>query len=140
VSKRLISVKPIRLIACFSLFFIAACSNNTEQKATPTTTNDTTKTITEKTENFVEQYSNGQVRIEGKMENGKRVGVWKSYYENGALWSTGMYVDGKRQGLGVVLYNNGKKYMEGEYLDDHRAGKWFFYNERGELIKEENFN
>lgn len=126
-------------ILIFVAFTIASCENKTEEKSAPVT--PLAQPGRKLTGNdFQEFYKNGKLRMEGKLINGKREGVWKSYYEDGNLWSVGMYVNGKRQGTGVVFYSNGKKYMEGDYKDDVRDGKWFFYNEKGDLIKEVDFN
>lgn len=125
----------------FFVFLATSCSNNTPTNIYNSLQKDSlSSTSNNKNTEYIEYYDNGKIRMQGKLVNGKREGLWKSYYENGALWSTGFYVNGKRQGLGIVLYNNGKKFMEGEYKNDKRFGKWIFYNEKGEVIKEEFFN
>jgi antitoxin component YwqK of YwqJK toxin-antitoxin module len=124
---------------CFLIsFFLLSCDNTTEKKSNDQSTTETEKPL--KGNDFQEFYTNGKLRMEGKLINGKRVGVWKSYYENGNIWSVGVYVNGKRQGTGIVFYNNGKKRMEGDYKNDARSGLWIFYNENGEIIKKEDFN
>ena len=124
---------------CFSIsIFLMSCDNKTEKKSNAYNGEENAQVL--KGNDFQEFYKNGKLRMEGKLINGKRVGVWKSYYENGIIWSIGIYVNGKREGTGVVFYSNGKKRMEGDYKNDARSGLWIFYNEKGEIIKQEDFN
>lgn len=124
------------------LFFVSSvvlfsCKNETGNSSKEDNTL-ITKDSTAQTNN-PDSYSNGVKKFEGKMQNGKREGEWKSYYENGNVWSTGTFINGLRQGEGVVYYSNGAKYIVGHYKDDRRFGKWTFYNADGSIIKEESF-
>ncbi|MEX2380237.1 MAG: hypothetical protein WD530_05805 [Vicingaceae bacterium] len=87
-------------------------------------------------EDYVEHYSNGLKKIEGKKVDGKRHGKWIYYYDNGMKWSEGKYVHGERNGYSVVYYENGKKKIEGQYKKDLRVGKWKVWEDDGSLVKE----
>lgn len=81
-------------------------------------------------------YENGNVKMEGEIKDGKRIGMWKSYYEDGSLWSKGEFVNGERNGYGENYYPNGKMREEGDYKDGKQVGKWKYYNEHGVLVEE----
>ncbi len=71
-------------------------------------------------------YETGELKIEGKYNNDRRHGVWKSYYKNGNLWSKGTYIQGIENGEKVVNYEDGSLYYKGEVLNNKRVGKWEF--------------
>jgi antitoxin component YwqK of YwqJK toxin-antitoxin module len=48
-------------------------------------------------------------------------------------------VKGKANGHSITYYKNGKIQYKGEYEDGQRTGKWEFYDEQGELQREEEF-
>jgi len=89
---------------------------------------------------YTEIYDNGQVKIEGFLKNGVRVGQWMSYYSTGLRWSENMYRDGMLDGRSVTYYDNGHLRYEGFYIEDKKAGIWQFYDDSGKLVKKENFN
>lgn len=62
-----------------------------------------------------EYYESGKFKGEGKLNEGKHVGIWKFYYENGNLKETGEFT--------------GKEVYE-------KIGLWKYYNENGDLKKE----
>jgi antitoxin component YwqK of YwqJK toxin-antitoxin module len=85
-------------------------------------------------------YPNGQKRIEGEFEDGKRHGKWYYWYENGNMWSEGSFKNGRRDGPGITYHENGEKYVVGTYDNDQRINIWRFYDENGELLKEIDYN
>lgn len=91
-------------------------------------------------ENYVEYYSNGLKKLEGKKIDGKRHGKWIYYYDNGMMWSEGTYKHGIRDGHSVVYYENGKKKIEGQYKKDLRVGVWKVWEDDGNLVKEINLD
>jgi len=93
-------------------------------------------------EELVEQkhyFENGQLKIGGKFENGKRTGKWVAYFENGNLQSEGVFENGVRSGYAKVYYPNGKLMYEGSYKNNLETGTWKFYNKAGEFVKEKTF-
>ncbi len=86
-----------------------------------------------------EYYVDGKLKMKGALENGKRKGRWEYYYPSGNLWSECEYKNGIRHGETVVYYENSIKRYEGRYENDEKAGRWLFFNEKGELLKEETF-
>jgi antitoxin component YwqK of YwqJK toxin-antitoxin module len=40
----------------------------------------------------------------------------------------------------IYRHENGQKKAEGEYVKDRREGKWVEWNDRGEVILEQNFH
>ena len=78
--------------------------------------------------------------MEGKLNaNGNRDGLWISYYENGTKWSESYYDDGSREGHSLSFFPSGQTRYIGEYKNDKKIGVWKFYDEDGELFKEETF-
>ena len=85
-------------------------------------------------------YPDGQLRMEGRYNDGVKHGRWISYYDNGNKWSEGYYTNGKNDGKTATWHENGQKYYEGYYKDGKRAGTWKFWDENGEFIKEINYD
>ena len=86
-----------------------------------------------------EYYNDGALLKEGKLKDGKRDGLWKSFRRDGILWSDGNYKNGLRNGITTTYHPNGEVYYMGEYTDRKKSGNWKFYNEQGKLVKEEDF-
>ena len=85
-------------------------------------------------------YANHQLRIEGHFEKDEKNGDWIYYYENGVIWSKGDFKKGKMDGFQESFHPNGKPDIKGTYKDGIRIGKWYFYKENGELLKEINYD
>ncbi len=89
---------------------------------------------------FFEKYPNGNLKTEGwNNAQGERDGVWYSYYETGVKWSESAYKNGLKDGHSIVFYPNGKMRYMGDYKNDKKTGHWTFYNETGEITKEEDY-
>lgn len=84
--------------------------------------------------------SEGWLKMEGDMKDGKRHGVWTSYTPQGQVKSTGEYRDGKQVGLSTVFRDNGALYYTGQYRNDKQVGRWEFYNEAGDLERAVNYD
>jgi antitoxin component YwqK of YwqJK toxin-antitoxin module len=50
-----------------------------------------------------------------------------------------LYTAGKKDGHIVVRYPNDVVHYDGEYKMDGRVGLWRFYDEAGELVKQEDY-
>ena len=88
----------------------------------------------------LEHYGDGKLKIEGQYDmEGKRTGLWISWYETGLKWSESYYIKGKRNGHSLTFYPNGKIRYIGEYKDDVQTGRWTFYDDEGNVTKEENY-
>jgi len=84
-------------------------------------------------------YDNGKLQAEGKIENGKQVGLWKAYHENGTLAETGNYDTGIRIGNWNFYYDNGKLQAEGKIENGKQVGLWKQYYENGTLGSKGNY-
>jgi antitoxin component YwqK of YwqJK toxin-antitoxin module len=85
-------------------------------------------------------YPNGQVKLEGNLENNLREGKWTSWYETGMIWSETCFVKGVKTGPTTTWYANGKKRYEGEYLNNKEFGEWKYYDEVGNLADTKTFH
>lgn len=128
-----------------------ACTNNEEKKAKPETKNEAqvkeevykvtipaankAKDAIPENGEYVSKYKNGQVEMQGMMKNGNREGLWKSFYEDGTQWSQTTFKEGKKEGPTTTWYENGKKRYEGFYKNDSESGVWKYYDEKGNFIK-----
>lgn len=122
-------MKQIVLISFTLLIF--ACQSQTEQQV---------ENPKAKTENKVERYANGVKKLEGKIVDGKRHGIWKAYHENGNLWSVGKFRHGVREGISTVYYENGRKKMEGVYEKGLKIGIWKVWEDDGTFVQDIDLN
>ena len=135
----------------FVLIILISCSGSEEEEngvEIETTINevveDTTTTVAPdtltKSGETVEYHPNGAVKMRGKLnDNGMRHGLWISFYDNGIKWSEAYYIDGVLDGHSITFFPNGKVRYIGEYKNGDKTGTWKFYDEAGELVKEENY-
>lgn len=78
-------------------------------------------------------YSNGVLRIEGGMKNGKRNGLWRTYNANGILTSELTYVDDDLSGPQKTYYLSGTVHEE-YYCDSNKInGLYKEYHKNGTL-------
>ncbi|MCE3280828.1 MAG: hypothetical protein K0S44_3019 [Bacteroidetes bacterium] len=89
---------------------------------------------------YIQYYKNGVTKMRGMMKDGKREGVWKSFYETGSPWSETTFKNGKKNGKTTTWYENEKKRYDGFYIEDIESGKWIYWNEKGELVTEKNYD
>jgi antitoxin component YwqK of YwqJK toxin-antitoxin module len=83
----------------------------------------------------------------GRYKNHIRVGLWREYYNNGNLKIRGHYYNCKNpilitranidsiQSIYPALFNDSQLYFK-DFLE-LKSGKWQYFNEQGNLIKEE---
>jgi antitoxin component YwqK of YwqJK toxin-antitoxin module len=99
-------MKALNLIFVIIFFiFIAGCSTTVEEK-----------------------YPNGNIKMKGRMKDGKMQGEWVFYYENGVKQAEGTFIDGN----GTDVGNSGVP-------RSGRTGVWKFYDEQGKLSSEQIF-
>lgn len=60
----------------------------------------------------------------------------KTYYENGSLKTLETYFKGRKNGL-YIYYINNKISIRGTYQDDKEIGTWWFYDNDGNIEKQE---
>ncbi|MGB0881603.1 MAG: toxin-antitoxin system YwqK family antitoxin [Vicingaceae bacterium] len=136
-----------KILYVFLLFAIVACENPVIEKVESKYPNGEKNRVAyyqekDGKEILVEEkhyHENGVLKMAGKFLNEKREGHWKAYFNNEQLQSIGEFKDGLRIGIVKVFYPGGQLRYEGQYENDKQVGHWKFYNERGELVKEEDF-
>jgi len=90
--------------------------------------------------NWKEYYTSGEIRAEGKYENGKRIGPWKFYHQNGKLEQAGTYVKGgKPDGDWKWYYESGSILREEHFERGKPEGEMREYNDSGKVITKGNF-
>ncbi len=80
-------------------------------------------------------YDNGKLNSIGKLQNDKRIGLWKFYYKSGELKNTVEYVDGKSFGEVKWYHENGVLHSFGRFEHGKQIGQWIYYDEKGNLIE-----
>lgn len=131
------------------LTLIYSCSGGIENEEDENSTTSSTDTLfgdegldapVQDPNQHLEYHPNGAVKIEGRFnDDGDRHGLWNSYYDNGIKWSESYYSAGNRDGHSITFFPNGAIRYVGEYKNDEKVGNWKFYDEEGNLVKEENF-
>ena len=87
----------------------------------------------------LEEYAfDGSLITKGEFFDGEKEGEW--IYELNDHKEVGKYRYGQRNGHWVFSFPNGKKSFEGSFVEGNPEGKHKYYNERGNLIKEENYS
>lgn len=82
-----------------------------------------------------------QLKIDGMLDKqNRRHGKWVFYSKVGDELSMTTYTHGLRQGFSIVKHPNGAIYYRGEYSQDKKVGLWTFYNEKGEVVNEINYD
>ncbi len=141
-------MKHVITLLYFVFLFLASCNqsgsndgNNSDQDALNNgLSNSQTDNLDVIHKDYEEFYPSGALKIEGDFDEKKqRNGLWVSYYENGIKWSESFYVHGLKEGHSVTFHPNGKVRYIGEYKDDKQTGNWRFFDESGELVREENY-
>jgi antitoxin component YwqK of YwqJK toxin-antitoxin module len=91
---------------------------------------------------YTEYYPGKQkVKIRGAQDSNKiRDGKWVLLSPNGKEMSITFFEKGLREGHTIVKHPNGKINYVGEYLHNQQIGIWKFYDEKGKLIKEEDYS
>ena len=85
------------------------------------------------------KYENGQVKVKGKVKDGKPDGKWTHWFENGQIKLEGNYKDGKPDGKLTAWYENGQIVYVINYKDGKKEGKQTSWYEGGQIKWEENY-
>ena len=83
--------------------------------------------------------NDGVIQLEGGLEDGERVGQWKSFYPDGTTWSETHFSKGITNGLTKTYYPNGRLRYAGYYFEGEKDGEWIWYDSTGVLNKKANY-
>lgn len=82
-----------------------------------------------------------QLKMNGQIDDNKqRHGKWVYYSKTGLELSMTTFTHGMKEGFSVVKYPNGILHYRGEYRNNEKVGLWTFYDDKGELAKEVNYD
>jgi antitoxin component YwqK of YwqJK toxin-antitoxin module len=82
-------------------------------------------------------YESGNKRVEGSYnKDGKKDGKWTYWYDNGNKWSEGYFTEGLDDKKRTAWHENGELHFTGRLDKGKRIGTWKFYDEKGNLTKE----
>ena len=130
------------VIILVALFTVVSCTTTTEEIEQTWDTGNPKKVLTyegEGEDQIVvaqkEYHADGQLKIEGSFDDGKRNGVWKAYFEDGQVQSQYTYKAGMRDGKCIVYHPSGQVYFEGQWEKDQKVGVWTYFNEDGTISK-----
>ncbi len=84
-------------------------------------------------------FGNGNRRLFGNYERGRRVGVWKSWFVTGTRSSVVTHRNGVPEGPMTFYHPNGKIRAMGQALGGRRHGTWSFFYADGSKSSEETF-
>ncbi len=85
-------------------------------------------------------WSSKKKKIEGTYKNTQREGHWMAWFENGNPWSEGYYINGIEDGPKNVWHESGKIMYSGQYKLGKKVGTWKFYDEKGVLATEKDYD
>lgn len=82
---------------------------------------------------YIEEFSNGLVKLDIFLKEGKLHGEYISYFENGNPHEKRMYDDGKKVNRWETFNKDGLKIAEANFRNDVKHGKWLVWDENGTL-------
>lgn len=100
---------------------------------------------------FKELWDNGQIKVRGNFQNGKKHGKWTEWHQNGQtklkmqfLWDDttdnfGTKWNGVPEGKIIEWYDNGNKKLEGQYKNGLAYGIFTEWYDNGQKEREENY-
>ena len=80
-------------------------------------------------------YKNSQIVEDGNYNDGKKIGVWKSYHQTGKLESEIRYVNDEANGPAKFYNSDGRLTAEGNFKGKDFEGDYFIYDAEGNKIK-----
>ena len=93
----------------------------------------------EKSGDWKDYYSSGELRDEGKYENNMRTGSWNFYRKDGKVEQTGTFRNDKIHGIWTWYYPSGLILREEEYFIGNEDGSSVQYSELGDIVAEGNY-
>ncbi|GAB5539437.1 MAG: hypothetical protein Salg2KO_15400 [Salibacteraceae bacterium] len=85
-------------------------------------------------------YADDAVVEEGTYENGRKVGLWKTYYPSGKLKSEINHVNGRPKGPYKTYYENGQVEEQGNWAITKQTGNFKRYYENGQVAQDFTFD
>ncbi len=82
-------------------------------------------------------YGGDGIAEKSNWKDGKMDGKWQQFYTDGKIKIQGNYKDGLRDGQVKTFFDSGQVMMDGQYSQGDPSGTWFYYNEKGEMLKKE---
>ena len=76
---------------------------------------------------------NGNLSVDGFVENNRNTGEWKYYYPSGQLESHGNFKNDKPYGKWTWYYSSGNIREEGTFFNGYKMGDWYTYTEDGRI-------
>jgi len=95
-----------------------------------------TKTIGKKEIDLVLYHPTGNIKRQGKLDEGQMEGNWKEMNENGYIINEKNYKSGKLHGAVIYYHDNGKIKRQYQYKDDLLDGPYTEYYSNGKIFKE----
>lgn len=87
-----------------------------------------------------EFYENGNLKLRIDVgSDGIPNGNYEEYYDSGEIKERGKYKDGEIVDTVYVYHKNGSVKMKGTLLEGIDNGWWYFYDEKGNLIKKNEY-
>ena len=137
-------LKFLELLPVLLLLLIVGCQSGTIKEVVDSYDNGQAKLERYYQNNHGDQvlikeihyYENGNKRIEGAINQGKREGVWKFCFEHGSLWREVSYSKGTPDGLTKAYHENGVLFYQGNFLDGKKHGEWSFFDIEGKLVNQ----
>ena len=80
-----------------------------------------------------------KLKLSGTYSNNQKNGLWTMYSDNGNIKWEGAYKGGLKNGLWTTFLKDKTIETKGEYRDDKRIGIWNFYNRKGMLVQQYDF-
>jgi antitoxin component YwqK of YwqJK toxin-antitoxin module len=84
----------------------------------------------------VSWYAKDHKQVEGVLEKGQKIGVWKLYYESGKLKRQSSYANNVEDGEETFWFENGNVEKRGSYSEGKLNGKYVWYYENGQKKQE----
>lgn len=81
-------------------------------------------------------FPNGQLEVEGTLNQGARQGTWSYYKPDGLKWMEETYANNRLHGPTRVWYQSGELNYKGQYDQGKPHGTWVFYTPDGKKSKE----
>lgn len=85
-------------------------------------------------------YPDGQKKIQGKLENGKPVGLWRNWYANGQLALEMSWKQGLPNGKTRSWYMNGQRRGEINFVNGQAQGRWQRWYNNGQIKQDMHVN
>lgn len=88
---------------------------------------------------YIEYHENGNVLIKGLYNNGSAEGEWIEYYQNGVTLQVNHYNKDMLHGDQQGWHENGQLALVGDYVNNKEEGKHFYFGLNGDTLKIETY-